>query len=232
MNYKNLLIYFLTIVIVSCAQNSRLEEVNGLNEIQIFDSENNLVSIFYLNQKKQKDSLEVLFENNQIVKQIVWDSGKITSKQSDINNLTVRDTLLNTGEKIKSTIDEMGFIQGLQIKFKDSTISSISNYKNDILEGFTLHFDSDEYPSLIGDLSSNSFNFGIQFYEDSKSIKSLMVDYKTSRLGIIYDYFPNGSIKSKSQLLDGKTDGIVYKYNLEGDLISKQKYKNGIPLIE
>jgi|GEM_PF-6479299 antitoxin component YwqK of YwqJK toxin-antitoxin module len=218
------------LLFLSASCNDNLEQKGSLKKIQILNSKNEKSNTFYLNPKNQKDSIEEVYETGKLQKRIFWKNGVVDSvvqiekskkdsifKEYDKNKSLVR----------KSTIDESGKYEGISVQYKDSLISTVSNYIDGEINGLVVNLNEKEYPQLVGRLIDNSFYFGIQFY-DNGTVKSLRVNDKNTRLGIIYNYYPNQSIKSKVELLDGKAEGIRYEYDEAGNILSKKKLKKGI----
>ena len=202
----------------------------------VFDNENKLSNEFFLNTNNQKDSIEKIYSLGKLTREIFWDKGKIDSisnykRNSFTTYEVIQDSVSYVFNKkkelvLKVPINKNGRYYGTGIHYKDSIIIGVSNFADGQLNGLVVHLDDNGYPKLIGHLIDNSFYFGVQFYS-SGNVKSLMISNKESKFGIIYDYYENKKIKSKSELRDGLVDGVKYKYDEKGKVISKRYYDKG-----
>lgn len=228
-------------VFISCEiqQNSNSLE---LKKITTFGFDKRISNVFYLNFEKQKDSIESIYKFGKLSQNIFWDNGKIDSilnYQSGSlipNRWILKGSILYTYNQKKHLIQKSslnldGRYQGTLLKYKDSILNEITHYSNGKINGLTVHLNDSEYPMLIGNLVENSFYFGIQFYE-SGTVKSLRINNKNDKLGIIYNYYSNGQIKDKTELEDGKVHGMKYKFDEFGKIITKNKYNKGILYLE
>ena len=218
------------LLFLSASCNDNLEQKRSLKKIQILNSKNEKSNTFYLNSKNQKDSIEEVYELGKLQKRIFWKNGvadSIVQIEKSKNDSIFKEYDENKSLVRKSTIDESGNYEGISIQYKDSLISTVSNYIDGEINGLVVNLNEKEYPQLVGRLIDGSFYFGIQFY-DNGTVKSLRVNDKNTRLGIIYNYYPNQSIKNKVELLDGKAEGIRYEYDEAGNILSKKKLKKGI----
>jgi len=228
---KSVLLIFI-ILIVSCNN----DDSKNIKMHQVFDDKNKLSNEFFLNTNNQKDSVEKIYSLGKLTREIFWNKGKIDSisnykKNSFTTYEVIQDSVsyVFTQEKelvLKVPIDKNGRYYGTGIHYKDSIITGVSNFVDGQLNGLVIHFDDNGYPKLIGNLIDNSFYFGIQFYSSGK-VKSLSVNNKENEFGIIYDYYENKIVKSKSELKDGLVDGVQYNYDHKGEIISKRYYNKG-----
>ena len=236
MNKNTSILALLILVISSCT--NKYEKNIDLEKIEIFDKEKNLTNRFYLNSFNQKDSIEVKFQNGKPNKKIYWSNGTIDSIRSKSQDLSssriVVDSVfkeLNTNDGIiqKSEINEKGEKNGFLFRYKDSILKSATQYVDGVNQGLVVNFNQASYPTIIGDFQKGSFYFGIQFHKNGR-VKTLRINNKENRLGLIYHYYPNGNLKSRVELLDGSAEGDEDKYAQDGKLISKKKLSNGIPI--
>jgi len=68
--------------------------------------------------------------------------------------------------------------------------------------------------------------FSLSFFENG-SVKSIRSYNREGSLGINFNYYKNGILKSKSELFSGKTDGFFYEYDDKGNLLSKRFFIKG-----
>lgn len=205
--------------------------------VEVHGKDGKIYNSFHLNAENKKDGLEKFFEKGILSRTIYWNEGKVDSTLSYSSDGTVlkneksKDSILYSYDENnrlirKSTIGPSGDYEGISIEYKDSVITSVANYSNGKINGLTINFDEGEYPTLIGNLIDNSFNFGIQLDDEGK-IKTLTVNDKKSRLGLIYRYYPSNRVKSKVELLDGKAHGYSIEYAEDGTIKSKRKHERG-----
>ncbi|MCX2682160.1 hypothetical protein OOZ15_19620 [Galbibacter sp. EGI 63066] len=224
-------ILILTRLMISCDETERLKlvKVNG-KDGKIYNS-------FYLNTENKKDSLEKFFANGVMSKALYWNEGNIDSiinysLDGDIlkNDIT-KDSIVYSYDENKrliqkSTVNFSGNYEGISINYEDSLITNIANYSNGRINGLTINFDKHEYPILIGNIIDDSFSFGIQLDNEGK-INALRVNDNSSRLGLIYRYYPSKKVKSKVELLDGKPHGYKIEYEKDGTIKAMRKYHKG-----
>lgn len=105
----------------------------------------------------------------------------------------------------------------------------IRTYKNDTLQGYTHEhlIDSGEVILVDGQYEAGK-ETGLWKWFDVDSVLYTTRIYKDGQLtGERIDYYEDGKIKCKGNLLDGEYDGTVYYYNEQGLLEKTQTYKTG-----
>lgn len=234
MNKNIIILTFLVILFSSC--NTRdLGKQTDLEKIEIFNEKEKVVNRFFLNFSRQKDSIEEKYEQGKLKRKIFWKNGTIDSIK-EFNTPTISEKVTDSLRKNfdkngsliqKSEINYDGEYDGFSFKYKDSILSSATEYVDGNIKGLVAHFNKESYPTLVGNFEKGSFFFGIQFYEKGK-VKTLRINDKENRLGLIYHYHPNGTLKSKVELLDGVANGVELNFDKNGTLISKRKLTKGV----
>ncbi len=202
-------IFLLFLPLVSCTHDKQ-----NLIKNEIKDDKGKVSNVYYTNSKSQKDSVEHIYSMGKNTRDIFWSNGSIDSilnykrDGSVYSYEVVKDSIsyvYDTNNQLiqKSFINKNGRYEGIMIKYKDSLINNLSTYDDGEIKGLVVHLNDKEYPVLIGKLINNSFPFGIEFYNSGK-IKTLRINNKTDKFGIIYNYDENGNILNKVKLKNGK----------------------------
>jgi hypothetical protein len=80
----------------------------------------------------------------------------------------------------------------------------------------------------IGELTAHSVGFAIGKYIFGYLALGITFSFVQKLKGIFTkNYFPNGVLASKGYVKEGKQDGLWIYYNIDGEITSEIKFKNG-----
>jgi antitoxin component YwqK of YwqJK toxin-antitoxin module len=118
--------------------------------------------------------------------------------------------------------------------FEDNGSWKIRNYKNDTLDGYTLeHLIDSIETKIVSGQYKNGKETGLWRWFDKDSILYLTAIYQEGKItGEYIEYYSEGKIKSKGNLIDGSYEGEVIYYDEKGNNTKKEYYKNGALLDE
>lgn len=122
-----------------------------------------------------------------------------------------------------------GKMSGTWKYWEENGTWKIRNYKNDTLNGPTLeHLIDSTSIKLVSGQYLNGQEVGLWKWFDKDSVlyqTAIMTDGKYT--GEIIEYYTNGKVKSKGNLIDSDFEGALTYYDESGKITKLEHYKNG-----
>ncbi|RSK43805.1 toxin-antitoxin system YwqK family antitoxin [Hymenobacter rigui] len=161
-----------------------------------------------------------------------YDDG--TKKRESTLNRGVRNGFIREWHSNGMPASEGTYKNGRQVgtwkTWDENGTWRVRRYRNDTLWGNTIEHlvDSADIVLVAGQYEEGR-EVGVWKWFDKDSTLYETCTYDKGKLnGECIEYYKNGSIKSKANLVNGKFNGIIYHFNSNGQITRKSLYKLGM----
>ena len=121
-----------------------------------------------------------------------------------------------------------GLPQGIwKSYYEDGTLKSIGNKKAGLSDSIWVFFDEEGRKRKVYDYANDKKNGCATFIDTNGHVIKEMFYLNDISQGERLEYYPDGSLKSVVEMVDGKEVGLLLEYNEKGIVITEAIYDNG-----